>query len=227
MKTNNRTMTAQELELLLTDRARTSDLRQKAFDTLHKILSEDPDELIGGFAPGEITFLFDGYQYLTEQRYSEPIIRARIGIYVENDMYLGNSEPIGYYDLEMDFDGEIVDDWFVIEKEKYLKDIGIISYFQGMNKKMPSQYLTGNHGEYEFVSYISLIGTLFISKEFESSGVFVNKANTYLKTDGKPLPDKDYLKECRYFLKIMSRYLIENNLISEELKQRLDLKREK
>ncbi len=215
-------MTAQELETLLIERVKTFDLKKIAFDTLHKILSEDPEELIGGFEPGEITFLFDGYQYLIEQRYSEPVIRARIGLYVENEIYLKNLEPIGYYDLEIDFDGEIVDDCFVIEKEKYLKDIEIISYFQEMNRKMPSQYLRENQGEYEFVSYISLIGTLFISKEFESAGVLVNQANTYLKNKGNPLPDKDYLKECRYFLKMMSNYLIETNLISKGLKERLE-----
>lgn len=213
-------MTPQELEILLTERVRIFDLRQKAFESLHKILSEDSDELTGGFAPHEITFLFDGYQYLIKQRYSESIIRAKIGLYVENEMYPDNLEPIGYYDLEMDLDGEIVDDSFVIEKEKYLKDIEIISCFQEMNKKMPSEYLKGNHNECEFVSYISLIGTLFISKEFEGAGIFVDRANTYLKDN--PLPDKDYLKECRYFLKVMSQYLTKNNLLSESLKQRLE-----
>ncbi|WP_313003775.1 hypothetical protein [Chryseobacterium gleum] len=220
LKTNNHTMTAQELQTLLTERAEKFHIKNEAFHTLQKILSEDPEELIGGFARHEITFVFEGYQYLIEQQYREPIIRARISLCVQNEIYLNNLEPIGYYDLEMDFDGEIVDDWFVVEKEKYLKDIGIISYFQGMNKKMPSHYLKGNHGEYEFVSYISLVGTLFISKDFEGAGVFVDKANTYLKDYS--LPDKDYLKECRYFLKIMSRYLIENNLVSEELKQKLE-----
>ncbi|BFO64906.1 hypothetical protein [Chryseobacterium sp. KCF3-3] len=214
-------MNAQELQTLLTERAEKFHLKNEAFHTLHKILSEDPEELIGGFARHEITFVFEGYQYLIEQQYQEPIIRARISLCVENEIYLKNLEAIGYYDLEMNFDGEIVDDWLVIDKEKYLKDIGIISYFQEMNKKMPPQYLRRNHSEYKFVSYISLIGTLFISKEFERVGVFINRANTYLNDTNNVLPDKDYLKKCRYFLKIMTQYLLENNLLSESLKQRL------
>lgn len=214
-------MNAQELQTLLTERAEKFHLKNEAFHTLQKILSEDPEELIGGFARHEITFVFEGYQYLIEQRYQEPIIRARISLCVEKETYVENLEPIGYYDLEMDFDGEIVDDWFVIEKEKYLKDIGIISYFQNMNKNMPPQYLRRNHSEYKFVSYISLIGTLFISKEFERAGVFINRANTYLNDTDNVLPDKDYLKKCRYFLKMMTHYLLENNLLSESLKQRL------
>lgn len=214
-------MTAQELKTLLTERVKTFDLEKKAFDTLHKILSKDSEELIGGFALHEITLLFDGYQYLIEQRYSEPIIRARIGLYVENDIYLENLEPIGYYDLEMDLDGEIVDDSLMIEREKYLKDIGIISYFQEMNKKMPPQYLRRNHFQYEFVCYISLIGTLFTSKKFEGAGVFIHRAKIYLETKEHGLLDKDYLKESGYFLKVVTHYLIENNLITEELKQKL------
>ncbi|UKB80328.1 hypothetical protein [Chryseobacterium sp. MEBOG07] len=220
MKTNNHNMTVQELETLLTERVKTFDIKKKAFDTLHQILSKDPEELIGGFTRDEITLLFEGYQYLIEQRYSGPIIRVRIGLHVYNEMYLGNLAPIGYYDLEMDLDGEIVDDWFVIEKEKYLKDIGIISHFQSMHQKMPLQYLKRNYGQHKFVSYISLVGTLFISKEFQGSGIFIHRAKVFLETDQSSL-DEAYLKESKKFLKMMSNYLIENNLISEELKQKL------
>ncbi|WP_103232589.1 hypothetical protein [Chryseobacterium viscerum] len=137
-----------------------------------------------------------------------------------SEIYLGNLEPIGYYDLEMDLDGEIVDDWFVIEQEKYLKDIRIISHFQFMHQKMPLQYLKRNYGQHKFVSYISLVGTLFISKEFQGSGIFIHRAKVFLETDQSSL-DEVYLKESKKFLKMMSHYLIENNLISEELKQKL------
>lgn len=219
--TNNYDMTAQELETLLTERVNTFDLKKEAFDTLHQILSEDPDELIGGFARHEITFLFDGYRFLIDNRYSGPIMRARIGMYVENDIFLDHLELIGYYELEAGLDGEILDDWFVIEEEKYLKDIGIISHFQHMNEKLPLQYLTKNHVHYEFVSSVSLIGTLFMSKDFQDAGIFIDKAKAYLKTTDQSLFDKEYLKRAKKFLKMMSAYLIENNLITEELKIKL------
>lgn len=214
-------MTAEELEALLTERANSFGLKKQAFDTLNSILSEKPDDLIGGFEQHEIKTIFDGYQYRIDDRYIAPVIRARIGIYVENEIYLDNLEPIGYYDLESDLNGEIVDDCFVIEQEKYLKDIGITSYFKYMNEKMPDQYLRRNHFQYEFVAYISLIGTSFISKAFESAGVFISRANVYLATTDHTFLDKDYLKESRKFLKMMSAYLIENELVSENLKQKL------
>ena len=214
-------MTAQELETLLTERVQKFDLKKIAFDSLHQILSETPEELIGGFEPHEITYQFDGYKYLIDNRDHDPIIRTSIGFYVKNDIYHDNLEPIGYYELDTNWNGEVVDDWFVIEKEKYLKDIGIISYFQWMNKKLPPQYLETDHVQYEFVSYISMVGTLFISKAFQSTGVFVHKAKTYLETTDNSLPDKDYLKASKKFLKIIGTYLIESNLITEDLKQKL------
>lgn len=214
-------MTAQELETLLTERVQNFDLKKIAFDSLHQILSETPEELIGGFEPHEITYQFDGYKHLIDNRDHDPIIRTSIGFYVKNDIYHDNLEPIGYYELDTNWNSEVVDDWFVIEKEKYLKDIGIISYFQWMNKKLPPQYLETDHVQYEFVSYISMVGTLFISKAFQSTGVFVHKAKTYLEATVNSLPDKDYLKASKKFLKMISTYLIENNLITEDLKQKL------
>lgn len=213
-------MTAQELELLLTERVKTPDLKKTAFDTLHKILSENPEDPIGGFELNEITLQFDGYQYLINKRYGGPIIRTRIGLYVKNEVYLDDLEPIGYYELETDLDGEIQDDWFIIESEKYIKDIDIISHFQYMHQQMPLQYLKRNHIQHRFVSYISLAGTLFISKEFQGAGIFIHRARVFLETDQSSL-EEAYLKQSKKFLKMMSNYLIENNLISEELKRKL------
>ncbi|WP_300688769.1 hypothetical protein [Chryseobacterium sp.] len=214
-------MKAQELDTFLTKRVHVFDLKKKAFETLHEILSENPEEALGGFTPSEVTLLFDGYQYLIDMRYSDPIIRARIGLYVENELFLDHLQPIGYYDLEADLDGEIVDDSLIIEQEKYLKDIGIIAHFQSMNEKMPLEYLRKDHIQYEFVTYISMIGTLFVSKNFEGAGLFIYNAKTYLETTKNSLPDKDYLKESKRFLKMTGTYLINNNLVSEELKQKL------
>jgi hypothetical protein len=44
----------------------------------------------------EIKTIFDGYQYRIDDRYIAPVIRARIGIYVENEIYLDN---LGAYRL--------------------------------------------------------------------------------------------------------------------------------
>lgn len=176
-------MTGNKLEILLTERCQELNLKQKAFEALDKIFAGNSNEevFLGGFERSEIKTVFDGYEYLVDRWQDDhSIIRTRIGLCIENLVYLGGIEPIGYYELDTDFDGKVIDEWFVVEKEKYIKDIGIISHIQKINRKRPLEYLKRNHIQYELVTYISLIGSLFVSKEFEGTGRFILRAYTYL-----------------------------------------------
>lgn len=216
-------MTAQELEIILKEQVKIFDLKKKAFDMLDKLLlehSEDKD-FTGGFTKDEITARFDGYEYRIEKPHEGSTISTSIGLYVENPIWRDGLERIGYYALDANLKGEILDDWYVIEKEKYVKDIGIISHFHYLNKKLPIAYLKRNHIQYEFVSYIAMVGTLFASKQFESAGQFIIRANLNLETVGHIQFDKTYLKNAVRFLKLISAYLVENNLVTDHLKQEL------
>lgn len=218
-------MTDNKLDILLTNRCQELNLKQKAFEALDKIFAENSNEEVfcGGFERSEIKAIFDGFAYLIDRRLDgQPIIRTRIGLYLENHHWAGGMEPIGYYELDTDFDGKEIDDWYVIEKEKYIKDIGIASHLRTINRKLPLEYLKRNHIQYEFVTYISLIGTLFMSKEFEGAGRFIRRAYVYLKHTDNTLFDKEYLKECKGFLKMIKKYLLTNNLVTDELRQELD-----
>ena len=115
-------MTDQELEILLTQRAKTFDLKKKAFDSLNRIFLEHSNdkEFLCGFEQNEIKTVFDRFEYQTDRRHGGSIIRTRIGLYVESQNWLDNLEPIGYYELETNLNGEVVDEWFVIDKENYL-----------------------------------------------------------------------------------------------------------
>ena len=204
-------MNEQELELLLSERCKTFDLKRKAFESLEEILTENSNDkdFLGGFERTEIKVLFDGFKYQIDRRHGGSIIRTRIGLYVESLNWLEKIQQIGFYELETDLSGEILDDWFIIEEEKFLKDIGIISHFKTMNNNLPVEYLRRNHPQYEFVTYISLIGTLFMSKKFEGSGRFILRAYTYLE-EKIDLVDKNYLKSCKGFLEIIKEYLLKN-----------------
>ncbi|OQP59059.1 hypothetical protein [Niastella populi] len=218
-------MTDQELEILLKRKCNAFDLKQIAFNCLLQIFKDNSNnnDFLNGYTENEIKTIFERFEYQIDRRIGSAIIRTRIGLYLDDrdNVWLDNIEPIGYYELETDFNGEILDDWFVIEKEKYVSDIEIISHFQSMNQKLPPEYLRRNHIQYEFVAYISLVGTLFISKQFEGAGRFVKRAYSYLETISDNKFDKDYLKSSKRFLKLMSKYLVTNNLISESLKQEL------
>lgn len=215
-----------ELERLLIEKCDNLNLKKKAFDLLEEIFSnksnDEEEDFWCGFDKSEIKKEFETFIFKIERKHWVSIIRTRILLCIddENKIWRDNLEPIGYFEFETDFNGNFIDDWFVIEKEKYSKDIDIISYFQIMNKKLPIEYLRRNHSQYEFVTYVSLIGTLFMSKEFEGTGRFVQRAYTYLETK-IDLIDKDYLKECKMFLKMIKVYLLKNELVSEKLKEQL------
>lgn len=206
------------------ERCKTLEFRKDAFDTLEQIFKDNSNDkgFLGGFERNEIRTVFDRFEYQIDRRIGGAVIRTRIGLYIENQNWLDNLEPIGYYELETSMTGEVLDDRLVIEKEKYLKDIGIISHFQSINEKLPTEYLRRNHIQYEFVSYISMVGMLFISKQFEGAGQFIQRAYSNLeKIDSKNF-DQEYLKEAKMFLRMISCYLTTNNLVKDSLKNELN-----
>ncbi|MFM2394274.1 MAG: hypothetical protein RLZZ546_2256 [Bacteroidota bacterium] len=216
-------MTENQLEILLSDRAKALDFKKTAFANLKEILIKhaENNDLLCGFKQSEIKAVFDRFEYHVDKRNAAPSIITRIGIYVENSKWLDNLEPIGYYEFETNLIGEIVDDWFIIKKEKYLKDIDLISHFQNMNQNLSFEYLKSNHVHYEFVSYVSLVGTLFISKQFEGVALCIQRAYTYLEKTDNSVFAKDYLNKSKEFLKMMCSYLVTNNLVPISLKKEL------
>ncbi|MBK7797575.1 MAG: hypothetical protein IPJ53_00535 [Saprospiraceae bacterium] len=116
-------MTDQQLEILLTERCRTLDLTKTAFNNLEQIFKDNEGDIdfLGGFEQNEIKAIFDRFEYQIDRRHGGSIIKTRIGLYFENTNQIGldNLRPIGYYALDTDFSGAVLDDWFVIEKEKF------------------------------------------------------------------------------------------------------------
>ena len=119
-------MTDPELEILLKEKSRTLDLKKTAFDTLENIFNDNSTDknFLRGFKREQIKAIFDRFEYQIDRRHGGSIIRTRIGLYTEDtdQIWLDGIRPIGYYALDTDFTGVAVDDWFVIEKEKHLKD---------------------------------------------------------------------------------------------------------
>src|SRR5690606_13549770 len=218
-------MTDQELEILLTERVETLGLKKRTYDLFVNILADnaDDEEFFRGYNPEEIIPEFDGYEYDIERRRSGTIIRTRIGLYVKSQD-IDDIEPIGYCELETNLNGDWLDDWFVIEKEKYVYDIGMIAHIQNMNAKLPIEYLNRSHVHYEFVSYLSMVGTLFVSKQFESAGQSIMSAYRHIETVDAAKFDKDHLWEAKSFLKMIGRYLATNDLVTDHLKKELNEK---
>lgn len=213
-------MTHQELEILLKERANSLDLKKIAFENLDKIFIENSEVkgFLGGFGKEEIITAFDYFDYRVDGRNNKSLIITKIGLYVENGNYVDKLQPIGYYELETNLDGDLIDDWLVISKEKHLNGLEVIDHFQRMNEKLPKEYLKRNHTQYEFVSYVSLVGTLFLSKDFEGAGHFIRRALVNIESIGSECFDKVYLKHSMSFLQLIGNYLFTNELVSEDLK---------
>jgi hypothetical protein len=117
-------MTDQELDILLTERCRTLDLTKTAMDNLEQLFKDNygDKDFLGGFEQNEIKAIFDRFEYQIDRRLGGSIIKTRIGLYIEDTDQIGLDiiRPIGYYALDTDFSGVVLDDWFVIEKEKFL-----------------------------------------------------------------------------------------------------------
>ncbi|WP_295213543.1 hypothetical protein [uncultured Chryseobacterium sp.] len=175
----------------------------KCFEEFYPINCED-ENFLNGYEKSELKPVFDGHRFNIHHSFLPPTVDTRIDLYTENSLV-----PVGYYTLQTDFDGEIVDDFFVIEGEKY--SIHMASHFQYINESLPVGYLRRNTIQYPFVSYLSLAGTLFMSKKFEASGRFVLRAYVNLRETGEEHFEKEFLKKSKRFLKMMKNYYLENN----------------
>jgi hypothetical protein len=195
-------------------------LKEKTFESFEELFSkniEEDNNFLNGYEKRELHPVFDGHEFNIQHSFFPSTIDTKVSLYLSDSLI-----PVGYYKLQADFNGEIVDDFFVIEREKHLDSINIISHFQYLNKNLPVGYLRRNNIQYNFVSYLSLVGTLFISKDFEGSGRFIFRAYVNLEDIGEEHFEKDYLKKSKKFLKIMRKYLVEEKLISEKLQSDLE-----
>lgn len=184
----------------------------KCFEEFYSVNCED-ENFLNGYEKSELKPVFDGHRFNIRHSFLPSTVDTKISLYTENALV-----PIGYYTLQVDFNGEIVDDFFVIEKEKYVDSINIVSHFQHLNESLPKGYLRRNTLQYPYISYLSLAGTLFMSKKFEASGRFVLRAYVNLNETGEERFEKEFLKRSKRFLKMMKNYYLEKQLISPELK---------
>jgi hypothetical protein len=69
-----------------------------------------------------------------------------------------------------------------------------------LNKKLPREYLRRNHKHYEYTTYISFIGTLFLCRDFEATNGFIDRATKYLQNIDNSSIDPDYLTVSKKFI---------------------------
>jgi len=107
-------MTNQELEIFLISKCESLDLKTKAFKSLENVfLTHTMEDLdLNAIDITRVKKVFEGFEFHIGTEQYLPIIRTRISLYYEKgeDKY---SPKLAYYELETDFNGEILDDYFV------------------------------------------------------------------------------------------------------------------
>lgn len=93
----------------------------------------------------------------------------------------------------------------------------ILSQFRQMQATMPNDYLKRNHIQYEYVSYISLVFSLFISEVYEGSGRFILRAKQSYNQIGKDKFSDEYIAKSDSFLTLVADILINEKMVSAQL----------
>lgn len=121
-------------------------------------LEDDPAGL-SGFGLNEIKLDFKSHTFIFEHNFfPTPFIKTEIRLFktVVDEIYVGNHEPIGYYQLDTDLEGNHFDDWLIINEEKN-NQLNSVSAIQYASEKLPEKYLRRNSMYYEYISCIAHI----------------------------------------------------------------------
>ncbi|MBD0254566.1 MAG: hypothetical protein ICV83_02505 [Cytophagales bacterium] len=177
----------------------------------------------GGFAKEELKLAFDR-QELVFNHYcsSQIIIRTRIGIYVADpaNVWIRSLEPVGYYELDTDEEGQAVDDWFGIEEEKS-DELNVAAHLRTLNAHLPEGALRRNSVYYEYLGYVHHTFALYQSQQYDAAAHCIRRAFTYLHENQKEVAGKPYFKESRWTLKMILRHLVEKGWLTPALVEQL------
>ncbi|WP_281636047.1 hypothetical protein [Flavobacterium marginilacus] len=99
----------------------------------------------------------------------------------------------------------------------------IITKFNESQKVLPIEYLKRNHIQYEYVSYQSFIFSLFIGEVYRSSAQFIFRAFEALDRTGEENFDPIFIKKSKSFIRKVAQTLIDENLVENDIKEKLML----
>ena len=157
-------------------------------------LEDDPSGL-GDFGINEIMLDFSKHTLIFEHYlYKSPFVKTEIGLYKTeiNEVYMKNHEPIGYYQLDTNLNGEHFDDWLIIDEEKN-NQMNIVSHLQLASEELPQKYLRRNSRYYEYISYIAQITMLYQTRHLSACQYSMIRAAEFLNKNeidisGRNLP---------------------------------------
>ncbi|MFK7979493.1 MAG: hypothetical protein AB8G86_05900 [Saprospiraceae bacterium] len=173
---------------------------------------------LGGFTINEIRLEFISHKLIFEHYlYSKPFVKTRIGLYKakENDVYIRNLEPIGYYELDTNLNGESFDDWLITDVEKN-NELEVVYDLIHIGNFLPPEYLNNNSKYFEYITYVSLCATLYQSKKYMECQKIIKKAFEFLLRTHIKNDFRKYVKWSKRYLRRIASYMEECHLIDDE-----------
>ena len=104
--------------------------------------------------------------------------------------------------------------------DKQVKE-DIITKFNASQKVLPLEYLKRNHIQYEYVSYLSFIFSLFIGEVYRGSAQFILRSSEVLDRIGEEKFDPIFIEKSKLFIRKVSQTLIDENLVENDVKEKL------
>jgi hypothetical protein len=197
-------------------------LKQKALEGCEEFMSnsyEDGDDSIRGFSREDLIIDFENHKLVFEHYfYPTPFVETKIGIYKkeEEDIYVTNHEPVGYYVLDTDFHGQTFDDWLIIDTEKH-SQVNVASFLKNLGSILPDKYLERDSIYYEYISCVSQVTTTYNYRKFSACQILILEALCFVKNNKVEKDFTDYKKESFHFIRVLFWDLYNNELIDTDL----------
>jgi hypothetical protein len=205
----------------LIDFAEKHSFKKEALAAIDKVLDAhiESDKKVGidflcGHDKSELIYEFGRYEFQIDKD-ENCLIAVRINIYSKK-LYGPNTDvPVGYYiELKDTTTGEHIDEFLGFDWS--LIDFNIEYHIERVNSIVPQRYFKRNIPEYEFVTYVNHIISLFQGRQFEGVIVFVKRCLDYLENTEKKEIQKEYLNECLELFKGIFHFIQKNELVKEE-----------
>ncbi len=181
-------------------------------------LEDDLAEL-GGFGLDEIKLDFKSHTFIFEHNFfPTPFIKTEIGLYktVVDEIYVGNHEPIGYYQLDTDLEGKHFDDWLIIDEEKN-NQLNSVSAIQSASEKLPEKYLRRNSVYYEYISYIAHITMHYQTRHLIACQHSMIRAFKFLSETEVADDFKFYVRDTQSYINALASYMQDCSLINDQM----------
>lgn len=184
---------------------------------------EDDNNGLGGFSLDEIKLDFVKHELVFRHYlHGTPFVKTEIGLYKTepDEVYIRDHEPIGYYQLDTDLNGEHFDDWLIIDEEKN-NQMNIVSDIHIASEQLPEKHLRRNSAYYEYISYIAHVTMHYQTRQLRACQYFMIRAFEFLVKTEIEDDFKSYANHSKEYIKKIATYMEECHLIDDHLIQKL------